>query len=384
MNPLAIGIVCFPSFGGSGVIAAELAIGLAHRGHCVHILASAPPRRPLPSDDRLSFHPITVSDYPLFEHPDYGLAAAAAIVRLCREQPIDIVHTHYAVPHASSAYLARQTLGSTATRFITTLHGTDVTGIHTDASLRAITRFVTSAADGVTVPSHFLRDAAERELGVSSDTPIEVIPNFVDTEQFAPPTERDRNRLQRFFPRPEAGPVLVHVSNLRAVKRPADLIEVLERVRRELPARLLVIGDGPQRQEAEQRALSLGLEPHVCFLGERGELARELAHADAFLLPSASESFGVAALEAMSCGVPVCGYRVGGLPEVVGEVGRLVQAFDIDALATAVIEVLRDPADREALSRAARARATEHFRRAPAFQRYEEYYRRILAGGARA
>ena len=389
-STLSIGIVCYPSLGGSGVVAAELAVGLAQRGHRVHLIASAPPSRALPACEHLVFHKVSVSDYPLFEHPPYTLAVASTIVGVANDHRLDLVHVHYAVPHAASAYLARQVLGRAAPRFVTTLHGTDVTRVGSDPSSRSMTRFTVAAADGITVPSEFLRREAHRLLGLSDDPPIEVIPTFVDTEHFAPAARRDRTRLRELFAAaPGAasdgdGPILFHVSNFRVVKRVADLFEVLARVRRHIPARLVVVGDGPERTHAVQRVHDLGLATSVCFLGKRADFVEYLKHADAFLLPSESESFGVAALEALSAGVPVFAYRVGGLPEVVTErAGHLVEPFDVDALAQAVLDVVTDAGERKTFGDAARARALAHFRREPALDRYEGYYRRVVAAAPR-
>jgi L-malate glycosyltransferase len=384
-GPLAIGIVCYPSLGGSGVVASELAAGLAQRGHRVHVIASAPPSRPLPECDRLFFHEVSVSDYPLFDHPPYVVALASAIVEVTNDHRLDLVHVHYAVPHAVSAYLARQVLGRSAPRVVTTLHGTDVTRVGADPSYQSITRFTVAASDGLTVPSEFLRCEAHRLLGLPEQPPIEVIPNFVDTDHFAPAAQRDRTRFDKLFTaavgeavEPD-GPILFHVSNFRAVKRVVDLMEVLARVRRHVPARLVLVGDGPERSHAAQRARDLGLAKSVCFLGKRADFVEYLKHADAFLLSSESESFGVAALEALSAGVPVFAYRVGGLPEVINEaVGRLVEPFDVEALAGAVLDVVTDPARHAALCRAARAHALAHYRRDPVLDRYEACFRRVL------
>ncbi|HYC00894.1 MAG TPA: N-acetyl-alpha-D-glucosaminyl L-malate synthase BshA [Candidatus Limnocylindrales bacterium] len=389
---LAVGIVCYPTLGGSSVIASDLAVGLAGAGHRVHVIASAPPSRPLPESDRLFFHEVAVSTTPLFENPPYAMAVAATILGVCSEHELDLVHVHYAVPHATSAYLARQVLaagnGAKRPRMICTLHGTDVTRTDGDPAYRDLTRFAVATCDGVTVPSQFLREAAYQRLGLPRHLEVEVIANFVDTEHFTPATQRDRTRLEDLFaaaagPQCEHdGPVLFHVSNFRPVKRTGDLFEVLARVRKHVPARLVLVGDGPERSHAAQRARELGLTRAVCFLGKRGDFVEHLRHADAFVLPSQSESFGVAALEAMSAGVPVFGYRVGGLPEVVGEdAGTLVEPFDVDALAAAVVAVLQDPQRRGAMGSAARARAVERFRCETALERYVAYYRRILASG---
>jgi N-acetyl-alpha-D-glucosaminyl L-malate synthase BshA len=377
---LTIGMVCYPSLGGSGVVAVELAAGMVRRGHRVHVIASAPPRRQLPAVDGLRFHPVPVSDYPLFEQPPYEWALAATMAAVASDHRVDVLHVHYAVPHAASAYLARQPLGARAPRLVITLHGTDVTRFGSDPRYREITRFTVTAADALTVPSHYLRGEALRLLG-PDEPAIDVIPNFVDTDHFTPAAWRERSRLNALFDGAgEDSPVLFHVSNFRPVKRVVDLLEVLARIRTAAPARLVLVGDGPDRAAAAERARSLGVSGHVCFLGDRADFAELLREADAFVLPSESESFGVAALEALSAGVPVFGYRVAGLPElVVDGVGRLVPPFDTAALASAVSEVIFDPARRDQLGRAARAHAVAQFGREPGLDRYDAVYRRVLS-----
>jgi N-acetyl-alpha-D-glucosaminyl L-malate synthase BshA len=381
-DALSIGIVCYPSFGGSGVIAAELGRGLAEHGHRVHVIASAPPGRMLEASDQLHFHPVRVPEYPVFEQPPYELAVAAAIVDVARSERLDVLHVHYAVPHAASAYLARQILGAAAPRCVVTLHGTDATGVGAESDLRVVTRFSIAAADHLTVPSEFLRGAAQRLLDGIEAPAIEVIPNFVDTDRFVPPQRRDRARLAALFSSDGAatdGPILFHVSNFRTIKRPTDLIDILTAVRREMPARLVLVGDGPERARTVEYARDCGVADSLAVLGERADFAVDLAHADAFILPSASESFGVAALEALSAGVPVLGYRVGGLPEVVVKgTGELVEPFDVAALTRAVLAVIGDPERRAALGRAARAHALAHFSRRAALDRYEACFRRVL------
>ncbi len=380
-SPLSIGIVCFPSFGGSGVVASELADGLSARGSRVHLFSTAWPGRAAASAEHVRFHEIKVPSYPLFEHAPYTLAVASRLMDVARTERLDIIHVHYAVPHAASGYLARQLLGAEAPRLITSLHGTDVTRVGSDPSYRTVTSAAVAASDGVIVPSDVLRREARTHLLLSQDVPIEVIPNFVDTERFAPVARRDRSRLDAFFgPSAGSGPVLFHVSNFRPVKRPSELIEVLARVRRQVPARLLLVGDGPERAAAEERAHALGLTDAVRFLGIRRDFVEWLPHADAFLLTSETESFGVAALEALSAGLAVFAYRVGGLPEVVAPgAGWLVEPLDVDALARAVVKGLSNPAALEEMGRRARSDVVERFRREPALERYEEFYRRVLA-----
>jgi N-acetyl-alpha-D-glucosaminyl L-malate synthase BshA len=390
---LTIAVVCYPGLGGSGVVASELALGLAARGHRIHVVATEVPDRlrvERGQDVRpeIRFGRIDVPSSPVFEHAPYDVAVASYLVELARREPIDLVHLHYAVPHAASALLVGRVLGAAAPAMVITLHGTDVTQLGAHPSLHAVTAFAVAAADGITAPSQYLRGAAAERFQIAAER-IEVIPNFVDLERFVPPgppgspAGRDHAAgLTALFARgqDEDGPILFHVSNFRPIKRPLDLIEVLARVRRTLPARAVLVGDGPERDAVARRAQELGVGDAVCLLGRRDDFCKLLGHADGFVLPSESEGFGVAALEAMAAGVPVFGYRVGGLPEVVAEgTGTLVPCCDVDALAAAVVAGVRDGAIRDAMGRAARARAEERFGRPAAVLRYETYFRHVLA-----
>jgi N-acetyl-alpha-D-glucosaminyl L-malate synthase BshA len=376
---LSIGVVCFPSLGGSGVVASEIAVGLARRRHRVHVIATARPVRTMPDVEDLQFHAVAMPEHPVMAQPPYDVAIASKIVDVCRENRLDLVLVHYAVPHAASAMLAREVLGAAAPAFVTSLHGTDVTRLGSAPAYRSVIAHAVAASDGITVPSRYLCREAHERLGIPESRSIEVLPNFVDTDHFAPPQQRDRGRFAGLCDTCDEGPVLFHVSNFRAVKRVSDLLEVLARVRRVVPARLVLVGDGPERARAEERAEALGLTGSVCFLGKRLDFAEHLRHADAFVLTSETESFGVAALEALSSGVPVFAYRVGGLPELVVErVGRLVPPLDVDALARAVLEVVTEPGLRAELGHAARAHALAGFQREPALDRYESYFRRVL------
>ncbi len=381
-RPMTIAVVCYPGLGGSGVVASELALGLAARGHRIHVVASAIPDRlrAVPGHD-VQFELVEVPASPVFEHGPYDVAVASHLVELVRREPIDLIHVHYAVPHAASALLAGRVLGTGVPAMVTTLHGTDVTRLGAHPSLHAVTAFALGACDGITAPSRYLRGAAAELFGLAPER-IEVISNFVDLERFAPPGRRDREtgELAALFARHDDGPMLFHVSNFRPIKRPLDLIEVLVRVRRSLPARMVLVGDGPERDAVAARARELGVGDAVCLLGRRDDFAGLLRHADGFVLPSESEGFGVAALEAMAAGVPVFGYRVGGLPEVVAEgTGVLVPCGDVDALAAAVVAGVRDRAIRDAMGQAARACAEDRFGREAAVARYDSYFRHLLA-----
>jgi len=396
-RPLSIAVVCYPGLGGSGVVAAELALGLAARGHRIHVVATAVPDRLLVGRGpeggairpEIVFDRIEVPSSPVFEHGPYDVAVASHLIELARREPIDVVHLHYAVPHAASALLVSRVLGDRAPAMVTTLHGTDVTRLGAHPSLHAVTAFALAACDGLTAPSLYLRGAAAERFGMPAER-IEVIPNFVDLARFVPPVERDHRAggLAALFPPGsgggEDGPILFHVSNFRPIKRPLDLIEVLARVRRALPARAVLVGDGPERDAVAARARELGVGDAVCLLGRRDDFCRLLGHADGFVLPSESEGFGVAALEAMAAGVPVFGYRVGGLPEVVADgAGALVPCGDVDALAQAVIAGVGDRAVRDAMGRAARARAVARFGGDAAVIHYETYFRHVVASRAK-
>ncbi|MET0386272.1 MAG: N-acetyl-alpha-D-glucosaminyl L-malate synthase BshA [Polyangiales bacterium] len=373
-----IAVVCHPRLGGSGVVATDLAHGLAQRGHHVHVITSGVLDRPLANCQSLHLHEVESPPYPLFDRPPDMLAMANAIARVCERHAIEVLHVHYAVPHASSAYLARQLLGARAPRLVTTLHGTDVTKVGIEPAYHAVTRMSIAASDALSVPSEFLRIEALRRFQLPTEPPIAVIPNGVDTELFAPATQRDPRQLDRWFASAAGAPTLLHVSNFRPVKRIRDLIEVFAQVHARMPVRLLLIGDGPERPASEARAEELGLTRAVRFLGSRSSVSDLLPHASALMLTSESESFGLAALEALSCGVPVFGYRVGGLPSVVTpDVGRLVTPFDATALADAVADVLADSAVHGRLARAARQRALAHFRLPDAVARYEQLYERV-------
>lgn len=369
---LGIAVVCFPGLGGSGVIASELARGLAQLGHRVFVVATAMPQRLKVNGVR--FEQVEVPCAPVFDTAPYGLAVANHLIHLVRREAIDLVHLHYAIPHAASALLAAQVLGAAAPAMVVTLHGTDVTRLGSHPSFNPATAFALAACRGITTPSHYLRREAVACFGLAEDR-IEVISNFVDVDRFAPPTRRDRRQLAALFDSGD-GPILFHVSNLRAIKRPRDLVDVVARLRT-IGARMVVVGDGPERGAVEARARELGVTDAMRFLGRSDDFAGLLGHADGFVLPSESESFGVAALEALAAGVPVFGYQVGGLPEVVTPAtGTLVPVGNLDALTAAIVEGLRR---RDALGKAGRDRAMSHFRSDHVVATYESYFQRVLA-----
>lgn len=379
---LSLGITCFPTFGGSGIVATEIGLAMARRGHRVHFIARELPVRLDPSADGVYFHEVTESDYPVLRNGGaYPIALASKLIEVAMFERLDLLHVHYAVPHATAAWMAREVLGPAAPRLVTTLHGTDITLVGTDPSYLPLTRFSVLKSDAVTTPSTFLRQATYDGLELPPGLEIDVIPNFVDTDRYRPAVTRDPGRLRALFPDVEAGePVLFHVSNFRPVKRICDVLKVLAAVNAQVPCRLVLVGDGPDRSGAERRLRELGLGHRVACLGKQERFVDWLALADVFLLPSESESFGLAALEALSCGVPVVASDVGGLPELVahGRTGFLAPVGDIDAFASHVLHLIRNRPQWQAMSSAARASVVDRFRPGPALDRYEAVYRRVL------
>ena len=369
-SPLRIGITCFPTFGGSGIIATEVGLELARRGHAIHFISSAAPWRFEPGLANVSLHLVAPRGYPLFEHGEYTLALTSRLVEVATEQHLDLLHVHYALPHAAAGILAQQILGARAPRLVTTLHGTDATLVGSDPSYLPVTRFAIEKSDAVTVPSRYLRDATYSMLGVAPSKDIEVISNFVDTEDYAPASQ------------PLREPTMVHSSNFRPLKRVLDVIAVFAEVRRKRPCQLVLIGDGPDRAAAERRVTELGLSESVVFAGQQVRVAELLRTARLFLLPSESESFGLAALEAMSCGVPVVATAIGGLPEVVedGACGALFPVGDIGGMAAAALRLLDDDHHHRRLAQRARAIALERFGRSMMVDRYQACYQRVLGG----
>ena len=367
-QPLRVGITCFPTFGGSGIIATELGLALARRGHTVHVVSSETPWRFDGYVENLFFHEVESHEYPLFGHDNYVLALASKMVEVASRASLDLLHVHYAIPHAAAGFLAREILGKQGPRLVTTLHGTDITVVGQDRSFLPVTRFSIERSDAVTVPSRFLREATYEQLGVDRGVAIEVIPNFVDTEVYRPDGAR------------HGRPVIVHTSNFRPVKRVDDVVRVFSLLRRGRDCELVLIGDGPERSRVERLARDLGVDDSVTFLGKQHAFVKVLQGARVFVLPSATESFGLAALEALACGVPVVASRVGGLPEVVteGENGFLAPLGDTAGLAEAIGRLLDDDALHARMSARARELAVERFRMAPMIDRYEAFYRRVL------
>jgi N-acetyl-alpha-D-glucosaminyl L-malate synthase BshA len=373
---LRIGVVCHPTYGGSGAIAADLGLAMAERGHRVHFFSHALPFRVPPEHPGTIFHEVQVTAYPLFKYPPYATALATKLVEVARREPLDLIHVHYAVPHSVSAYLAKQMLrGGNVPRTITTLHGTDITLVGIDPSFFEITRFAIEESDGVTAVSGSLARETREFFGVKNE--VRVIPNFVDTERFSPARRSPSARL-RFA---ESDELLVgHVSNFREVKRIPDVVRAFHCIQKGVPARLLLIGEGPEVEPARALALELGIEDRVAFLGALRDVASALAQLDLFILPSAYESFGLAALEAMSCGVPVVASRVGGVPEVIedGRSGLLCDVGDYRCMARRSLDLLQSPGRLRDMREEARRRATKDFPREKMLDAYEGYYREVL------
>jgi N-acetyl-alpha-D-glucosaminyl L-malate synthase BshA len=375
---MKIGITCYPTFGGSGVIATELGIALAARGDEVHFISYALPSRLDLPRERVHFHEVVAPSYPLFVSPPYTLALATKMAEVAARAGLDLLHVHYALPHAISAILAREMSDGNGVRLkvVTTLHGTDITIVGQDRSYLPITRWGIDQSNAVTAVSQYLRDVTVKEFGVRRS--IEVIPNFVDTRQYRPD---GASAFARSLARPGEA-LLVHVSNFRPVKRVADVLAIFDRVRRVVPARLLLIGDGPERSLAERLARQKGSEERATFLGNVAAVETILPATRLMLLPSDSESFGLAALEAMACGVPVIGTLAGGLPEVVedGRSGFLRPVGDVEGMAEAALALLRDESLWQRFSAQARLRAERDFPTQAMVERYRALYEATLAG----
>jgi N-acetyl-alpha-D-glucosaminyl L-malate synthase BshA len=377
---MKIGISCYPTYGGSGVVATELAMALAAGGDEVHVISYALPSRlalleVAAPEARLFFHQVVVPHYPLFEYPPYSLALATKMVEITRHHDLDLVHVHYAVPNAVSAILARSILQPRALPVMTTLHGTDITLVGNDPSFMETTRWGIEQSDGVTTVSAALRQSTIDIFGIQR--PIDVVPNFIDPGRYlrvagSPGARRWAKPGER---------VLVHISNFRPVKRVDDVVEVFHRLRRDFRVRLLMVGDGPERARVEQRCRQCGTCGEITFIGNLPLVEEVLVGADLFLLPSESESFGLAALEALACQVPVIATRAGGLPEVVadGECGLLFPVGDVEAMTAGAAALLGDEPRRRAMGEAGRRRAVEQFAVDTVVARYRGLYEDVLA-----
>ena len=375
---MKIGITCYPTYGGSGAVATELGIALAQRGHEIHFITYQQPFRLPAFLPRIYFHEVDVGRYPLFEYPPYDLALAVRMHEVVLAHGLDLLHVHYAIPHATSAWMAREMLAGTRPdiKVLTTLHGTDITIVGQDPSFHAITKFSIEKSNGLTAVSDYLRAETQSVFGCSGCR-IEVIPNFID------PRVYDRSRYEpQLREQVNGDKVLMHISNFRAVKRVRDVVGVYARVAKEVPSVLVMVGDGPERIDAEQEARRLGVQDRVYFLGKLESVAPLLASADLFLIPSQSESFGLSALEALATGVPVVGTRAGGLPEVVrdGETGALCAVGDVEGMAAAAIHLLTDADLWRTFSASAAADARTRFSLDQVVAQYEAFYVDALGG----
>jgi L-malate glycosyltransferase len=373
---MKIGITCYPTYGGSGAIATELGMELAQRGHEIHFVSYAQPFRLPHFTERVFFHEVETTRYPLFEHNNYSLSLAAMMHEVALRHDLDLLHVHYAIPHATSAWIAKEMLGAAhPLKIVTTLHGTDITLVGQERSYFDITRFSILRSDGITAVSDYLKGETVERFDVPAES-IEVIPNFVEPQLYdraAYPCRRSA------FLAPDEK-LVMHVSNFRPVKRIRDVVGIFARLDQQVRSRLVLVGDGPERPDAVDEAERLGVADRVVFLGKQDSVAELMACADLLLLPSSSESFGLVALEAMASGVPVVATRAGGLPEVVeeGVTGHLGEVGDVHAMAAAAASILSNPAKWAEMSRAARQVATERFAADVIVPHYEAYYQRVL------
>jgi L-malate glycosyltransferase len=373
---MKIGITCYPTYGGSGVVATELGKALASRGHEIHFISYAMPQRLTNFIENIYFHEVEISSYPLFEFQLYTLALTSKIVEVFQYEKLDLVHVHYAIPHAVSGYLAREILkkNNHKLRVVTTLHGTDITLVGLEPSFLPLVKFSIEESCGVTAVSRFLKEKTITNYNIQKD--IDVIYNFIDTELYKP--REDNNFRERIAPKGEK--ILIHTSNFRQVKRVPDVIKIFEKVRKEISSKLILIGDGPDRSECESLTRELELQNDVHFLGKQDGLAEILSASDLFLMPSQSESFGLAALEAMSCGIPTISTSVGGLPElnIHNETGYIAEIGDIDRMAKYSLELLYNEKKYQQFSINARNRTLKYFDKKLIVPQYEEYYKKIL------
>jgi len=372
---MKIGIVCYPTYGGSGVIATELGKGLAMRGHKVHFITYAPPARLEHFHENIFYNEVRFADYPLFDYPPYETALASKLVDVVKYDKLDILHVHYAVPHASVAYMAKKILLSEGIYIptVTTLHGTDITLVGKNPVYAPVVTFAINKSDGVTAVSESLKQDTYENFNIKKD--IEVIYNFIDFERFK---KTNKEHFKKAVA-PQGEKVLIHVSNFRKVKRIEDVVHIFEKVVKKIPAKLLLVGDGPERQNVEMLCRQLGLCDSIRFLGKQDAVEELLAIADLFIMPSASESFGLSALEAMACQVPVISSNAGGLPEVNihGVTGFLSDVGDVDDMAKNALLILENPEMHQKFSAAALANA-EKYSLENIVPHYEAYYEEVI------
>jgi N-acetyl-alpha-D-glucosaminyl L-malate synthase BshA len=372
---MKIGVVCYPTFGGSGVVATELGKALAANGHQIHFITYSQPARLDFFSENLFYHEVSISKYPLFEFPPYELALASKLVDVVRFEGLDVLHVHYAIPHASAAFMAKQILKTYGIHIpvVTTLHGTDITLVGKDASYQPVVTFSINQSDGVTAVSNNLREETLAHFDIKKD--IKVIPNFIDLKRFS---SKPRQHFKEAIA-PGQERILVHTSNFRKVKRTTDVIHIFKQVQEQIPSKLLMVGDGPERTQAEQLSRELGVSKDVRFLGKQDAVEEILSVADLFLIPSGSESFGLAALEAMACHVPVISSNTGGLPElnIDGETGFLCDVGDVDLMAQKAIYILSDNDRLKKFKDAALAHA-KTFELSNILPLYEAFYQEVI------
>ena len=377
---MKIGIVCYPTFGGSGVVATELGKALADNGHQVHFITYRQPARLDFFSENLFYHEVSVSNYPLFDYPPYELALASKLVDVVRFEKLDLLHVHYAIPHASAAFMAKQILATFGIHIpvVTTLHGTDITLVGKDPTYNPVVTFSINQSDGVTAVSENLKADTYKHFDVNKD--IKVIPNFIDLDRFSLKV-KDHFKLA-IAPNNER--IVVHTSNFRKVKRTQDVVHIFEKIQKEIPSKLLMVGDGPERVYCEQLCRDLEICKNVRFLGKQDAVEEILSVSDLFIMPSESESFGLAALEAMACKVPVITSNAGGLPELVinGVTGFMDNVGDIEAMAAHAIYILQDDQQLEAFKEGALSRAKE-FELSLILPVYEQYYMDVMASASR-
>lgn len=372
---MKIGIVCFPSFGGSGVVATELGTYLAFQGHEIHFITYERPARLTFFHPNIFFHEVAPFKYPLFRYTPYETSLASKLVEVVEYQKLDVLHVHYAIPHASVAFLAKQILASKGVKipFITTLHGTDITLVGKDSSLKPVIEFSINNSDGVTCVSEYLKDTTYEFFDIKKD--INVIYNFIDFNKFS---KTNKDHFKKVIA-PNGEKIITHISNFRKVKRAEDTIYIFEKINKKIPSTLLLVGDGPERANLEEMCQKIGLCDQIRFLGKQEAIEELLSVSDLFVLPSSSESFGLAALEAMAIEVPVISTNIGGIPEVNidGETGFLCDVGDVDSMAKKALEILSDTETHEKFKKRAFERARE-FAIEKVVPQYLELYEKVI------
>lgn len=368
---MKIGIVCYPTYGGSGVVASELGIAMAERGHEVHVFSYQMPFRLQFKSTKITFHKVAISDYPLFKYPPYTESLANELAEKIVEFDLDIIHNHYAIPHGTSAFLAKNMLRDHKVKIITTLHGTDITLVGKEKSFFRITKFIIESTDGLTSVSEWLKNETYANFNIKKE--IEVIPNFIDQEEYKEVSLKN-------FPDCKKIPVLCHISNLRPVKRPLDVIRAFHLTLQKIDCKLMLVGEGPGLDEVVALAKELKILEKITFKGNHADILEVLPCADIMLLPSDKESFGLVALEAMGCGIPVVGYRAGGLPEVVkhGVTGYLAEFGDVQGMANHIISLLNNPDQLKSFRLKSKEIAFRDFEMNKVVGQYEEFYKRVI------